>query len=533
MGFLLSEIAILLLLAAALGFALAHWWIRRRFEDVTLEWPELAAGRMALPAALEAKALAEGGREALLRQLEEQAAWRTTVEMNLDLGPVMERLIALEEQLRPADLSSLDERLRALERAVGAIPESDGSAIAWRLEELGEAIREEQPAHRALEGQLGTMASAIAALRTPDLDPLERRLGELEASIRAIQASGFSALEGQLRTLADAVAATRSSGLGPIETRLAALESRAGPVNLDPLSERLGSVERAVVDIAATNLVGIEQRLVELDRAVRSNHPENLCALEERLGKVAESVAALRGPDLGSVEARLASVERRLEPLDPSPLGAPLEALERAVRALSAPDLAPIEKRLSGIEATVEALRPTPLSALAASAKLPTIDLAPLGAFLEAVERESSTVSPLETHLERLDDSAPRPDGARPVPNGKAMDIAVRAAACRAPGANLLDGPRHGRPDDLTVIKGLDAEAQNLLNELGVFYYWQMAEWREADTSHVDSCLNVFKGRIVGDHWVEQARRLAQIPDAARKPQRVEQARPREELDNR
>src|SRR3990172_8388775 len=107
MGLLLSEIATLLLFAAALGFALAHWWVRRRFEDVTCAWPELTASRMALPAALGAKAMAEGGREALLRQLEEQATWRASLEMSLgakaavDLGPVIERLATLEEQVQP------------------------------------------------------------------------------------------------------------------------------------------------------------------------------------------------------------------------------------------------------------------------------------------------------------------------------------------------------------------------------------------------------------------------------------------------
>ena len=57
-----------------------------------------------------------------------------------------------------------------------------------------------------------------------------------------------------------------------------------------------------------------------------------------------------------------------------------------------------------------------------------------------------------------------------------------------------------------------------LLHEVGVFYFWQVAEWSPQDIQWVDGKLEHFKGRITRDKWVEQARDLAMLPDSARRP---------------
>jgi predicted flap endonuclease-1-like 5' DNA nuclease len=57
-----------------------------------------------------------------------------------------------------------------------------------------------------------------------------------------------------------------------------------------------------------------------------------------------------------------------------------------------------------------------------------------------------------------------------------------------------------------------------LLHEIGVFYYWQVAEWSPQDVDWVDDKLMHFKGRIQRDKWVDQAQSLAALPDAARRP---------------
>lgn len=66
-----------------------------------------------------------------------------------------------------------------------------------------------------------------------------------------------------------------------------------------------------------------------------------------------------------------------------------------------------------------------------------------------------------------------------------------------------------GPPDPLTRLKGLGPKAQATLAGLGVTRYDQIAAWNEADVARIDAEMGAFKGRIVRDRWVEQARYLA------------------------
>lgn len=66
-----------------------------------------------------------------------------------------------------------------------------------------------------------------------------------------------------------------------------------------------------------------------------------------------------------------------------------------------------------------------------------------------------------------------------------------------------------GPVDELTRLKGVGPKVAALLNGLGVTRYDQIAGWTDADVARVDSQLGAFKGRIVRDQWIEQARLLA------------------------
>jgi predicted flap endonuclease-1-like 5' DNA nuclease len=83
---------------------------------------------------------------------------------------------------------------------------------------------------------------------------------------------------------------------------------------------------------------------------------------------------------------------------------------------------------------------------------------------------------------------------------------------------NLLSHPGHGKPDDLTQIKGVPKVLERTLHKVGVFYFWQIAEWSPEDVRYVDSQLATFKGRIERDGWVDQAHELAATPSAAARP---------------
>ncbi|MAU95114.1 MAG: NADH-quinone oxidoreductase subunit NuoE [Fulvimarina sp.] len=72
--------------------------------------------------------------------------------------------------------------------------------------------------------------------------------------------------------------------------------------------------------------------------------------------------------------------------------------------------------------------------------------------------------------------------------------------------ADLLSEPQ-GAKDDLKLIKGIGPVIEARLNELGIYHFWQIAQWRQAELIWIDDFLN-FRGRAVREGWIEQAREL-------------------------
>ena len=64
-----------------------------------------------------------------------------------------------------------------------------------------------------------------------------------------------------------------------------------------------------------------------------------------------------------------------------------------------------------------------------------------------------------------------------------------------------------GEPDDLTQIKGVNAELAGRLNGLGVIKFEQIANFSDDDIANVDEALTL-NGRIEKDDWIGQAQRL-------------------------
>ncbi|MBJ3763524.1 NADH-quinone oxidoreductase subunit E [Maribius pontilimi] len=72
-----------------------------------------------------------------------------------------------------------------------------------------------------------------------------------------------------------------------------------------------------------------------------------------------------------------------------------------------------------------------------------------------------------------------------------------------------LDGPREGQADDLKDIKGVGPKLEALLHEMGFYHFDQIASWTPREIAWVDRNLEGFKGRVLRDDWVGQARILA------------------------
>lgn len=101
--------------------------------------------------------------------------------------------------------------------------------------------------------------------------------------------------------------------------------------------------------------------------------------------------------------------------------------------------------------------------------------------------------------------AASAPAAAQPTASAPAADVADAAPAPTGDAPETLSGARDGGADDLTRIKGVGPGLEKTLNELGFYHFDQIAAWTDQDIAWVDSRLK-FKGRIVRDNWVDQAK---------------------------
>ncbi|HUL18100.1 MAG TPA: hypothetical protein VLV29_02445 [Steroidobacteraceae bacterium] len=188
------------------------------------------------------------------------------------------------------------------------------------------------------------------------------------------------------------------------------------------------------------------------------------------------------------------------------PVAQQLAGVQAAVGALeipAPPDLTPLHARLEELTRRVEALRiPEPPDLGATDARLTAIEHA---------------LFPVQTRLDELTGAIRALRAPPSVPQAREPDPAPPKPPVREGSRNLLTHPAHGQPDDLTQIKGLPKVLEHTLHEVGVFYFWQIAEWSPEDVEYVASQLEDYEGRIEAD-WVSQAGELASLPSAAPRP---------------
>jgi NADH-quinone oxidoreductase subunit E len=92
-------------------------------------------------------------------------------------------------------------------------------------------------------------------------------------------------------------------------------------------------------------------------------------------------------------------------------------------------------------------------------------------------------------------------DNAPPAPAGE-------AAVSEADKPEGLPGPRDSNADDLKRISGIGPKIEEILNSLGVYHFDQIAAWEPRQLAWVDDFLS-FKGRILREDWIGQAKDLA------------------------
>ncbi len=94
-----------------------------------------------------------------------------------------------------------------------------------------------------------------------------------------------------------------------------------------------------------------------------------------------------------------------------------------------------------------------------------------------------------------------------PAPTPHPKPAPVTPAADEGAEPAMLSEARGGAADDLKKIKGVGPKLEGILNGLGVYHFDQIAAWTEAEIAWIDDRLK-FKGRIVRDGWIDQAKTL-------------------------
>lgn len=117
-------------------------------------------------------------------------------------------------------------------------------------------------------------------------------------------------------------------------------------------------------------------------------------------------------------------------------------------------------------------------------------------------------------------DAEANPDAGKTKPEAPAADAAPVSDDHKP---QFLTAARGAKADDLKLIWGVGPKLEQLLNEMGVFHFDQIAAWTEENLAWVDQKLGSFKGRAVRDRWIVQGAVLAKggteqdAEDAARR----------------
>lgn len=539
MWYLWLQILFLLALAALCGAGLAYWWLRGRYEDVTETYSSLVSGSKSAGPDLMGRSDLEarlGALSAKIDQLENTDL--SALESQLlslsneipnaqpELSPILAQLHSVGEDVGryEAYTRSIDERLAAIEASTQAPGDNQATlqALTTRLDAL------ESDLASAFNTSIGHLQSAVNEKASFDLDPVLVRLAKLQEQIDQL-----AALTPRLSALSDGM-------IQPLQQELQAIAAKSPtPESLtNRLEERLRGIEDQVTR-SQQGLRPINEKLDELIPAATANlgNHRALSALDQKLTGFEDSIIGIKqrmdqiGAILTTMDQRVdtASLQTRLDQTAHE-----LAALRTTMPGQTA--LEPLEQGLSRLQQMVFNLRERDLAGVNGAIRSieNRVDFVGVENRLTSIEYGlAATHHMLRSRLDQSTELPPPPqrDPYREPPRDYAFTAPSSLQTPEAPldpidiirtsetAGNLLVEPGYGQADNLEKIRGIGPMLRQLLNDTGVFYYWQIAEWSDDDIAKVDALLPGYQGRIVRDRWVEQAQELASLPGAALRPQ--------------
>lgn len=531
MWYLWLQILALLALAALCGAGLAYWWLHGRYEDVTESYSNLISGDDQTPD-LMARSDLEARLNTLANKLDRlENTDLSPLENQLlslaneipnsepELSPILKEIDALASDVRHSDRhsQSIDERLSAIE-AIAHKSASDQDKLDALYDRL-----------QAVESELsGNFQAALDGLRATieqtdpiDFSSINTRLSKLQEQVEPLSSMPpqMATLAKQASTLAETQETSVKAEIARVEQRLRAIEEQIirSQNGLRPINDKLDEMSPNAASIANNHraLAGMDQKLVGFESSITGikqrmdqigailaalDQRVDPTAMESRLDQTALELAALRKsmPGETSLEPLEQSVTR-LQQMVFNLRERDLSTLNNAVRSMeSRVDFAGVENRLTSIEYGLAATHHMLRSRLEQNTEIPpTPQRAPF--------------------REPPQDSAFAPQ--MPIGPPTASLDPVNMIRSEDESSNLLLEPGFGPADNLEKIRGIGPMLRQLLNDTGIFYYWQIGEWSEDDVAAVDALLPGYQGRITRDRWVEQAQELSKLTGSAQRPQ--------------
>ena len=364
-----------------------------------------------------------------------------------------------------------------------------------------------------------TKSEANKKAALSDLDKLQTKYKTLESNLASKLDNVLgkvNPLEGRIIDLdAKAAIANLEQKLGSIQTQLSSLpepkETNLAPVlsavsNIKipeaketDLSSVLGAISRIhIPETKETDLSPVLERINQI-RIPETNLSPVLSAIENiripeqketNLSPVLEKIDHIRIPE--QKETDLSPVMNAIKQIRiPEQKETNLSPVLEKINQIRIP-----EQKTTNLDPVLNAIRNIP------TAK--PIDLSQLYAEIKAIKIELAKRPKeiVKTIVEK-------------VPSQQNKDVVANRLGDRG---NRLRKAAFGKPDDLKVIKGVGPKLEKMLHSIGVYYYWQVADWTKDDVQEADDLLDAFKGRIERDNWVSQGKQLMKLPSSAKKP---------------
>ena len=566
MWFLWLQILFLLLLAALCGAGLAYWWLRGRYEDVTEAYSDFVKGAGKGPDLMPREEL-EAQLAALSAKLEKlentdlsplQLQLSTLADqlpgLSTDVQPVLEEIQALGSDVQRAqvDTSTVDERLSAIEASLSSIMASDDQiealgnrlhafegeltkSINVAMNDVGQKVSEAPHVDPAdLDEKLAGLRAGLQRMAAigPEVGKLAARSSEFEKTVSGSLLAAISKLDQKLSAL-------RNTDLSPVHQELTVIKEQLPALSqgLQPIASQLQALDRKVMT-SQGDLAPLDDKLTGIAAKVApnaSNH-DAIALLSKKLGAYSQSIEAMQQRFV-QIESRLSALGQQI---DQSPLKTTIDEVAANVSALQ-PDLAalktlqPLESSLAHVREMVFNLRERDLSTLNEGVRAIEARVDFVGVENRLTSIEYGLAATHHMLRSRLVQNAEMPPPPRREPFKTPSDIPFTPDMpqskpkspldpldiIRSPGerGNLILEAGFGKADDLEQIRGIGPMLRQLLHDIGVFYFWQIASWSDEDVAYIDDKLPGYHGRISRDNWVEQAAELAALPSTAIRPQ--------------